>query len=71
MKTRKRTTIGRYLVLVAGCVEPELYGPYPTDQTRVKDARSRRKSDDCIFRLTVVNGRPNVAPFANLEREAE
>ena len=73
MKTKKTVNIERYMVLVEGCVEPELHGPYDTDKDRLEAARDlwSEESEDCIFRLNIVNGKPEVAPFSNMEMEDE
>ena len=73
IKLNRTEATERYMVLVEGCVEPELHGPYDTDKDRLEAARDHwsEESEDCIFRLNIVNGRPEVAPFSNLEMEDE
>ena len=61
-----------YLLVIEGGVEPEVRGPYATDQARLKEARKVRKNsdEDGVFRAEVdAKGNLNVFPFGSREVE--
>ena len=60
----------RYLLYVWGSVEPELHGPYATDEERVEAARALASDEDGVFRLDAV-GAVEVAPFGGWEIEED
>ena len=60
----------RYLLYVWGSVEPELHGPYATDEERVAAARALASDDDGVFRLDAM-GSVDVAPFGAWEIEED
>ena len=56
----------RYLLYVWGGVEPELHGPYATDEERVEAARALASDQDGVFRLDAA-GPIEVASFGAWE----
>lgn len=60
----------RYLLHVWGSVEPELHGPYATDQERVEAARALASDEDGVFRVNTT-GSVEVAAFAGWEIEQD
>lgn len=52
----------RYLLYVWGSVEPELHGPYATDEARLEAARALASDEDDVFRLDAT-GSVEVAAF--------
>lgn len=60
----------RYLLYVWGRVEPELHGPYATDEERIEAARALASDEDGVFRVNAT-GSVEVAAFAGWEIEEE
>lgn len=60
----------RYLLYVWGCVDPELHGPYATDEERIEAARALASDTDGVFRLNAV-GPVEVESFGAWEIEEE
>ena len=58
----------RYLLHVWGSVEPELHGPYATDEERIEAARTLASDEDGVFRVDAT-GSVEVAAFAGWEIE--
>ncbi len=55
-----------YLLFIWGGVEPELHGPYATDDDRLEAARALADDDHGIFRLDVT-GTVEVTSFGAAE----
>ncbi len=53
METNRAAT-QRYLLHVWQGVDPEVHGPYPTDEERVEAARALGSEEDGVFRLNAV-----------------
>lgn len=79
-KTAKKTAIRKadkplvelYLVTVFGCVEPELHGPFNSDEERLEEARNwAGDDDDMVFALDIENGKPSVSAFTEAEIRGE
>ena len=60
----------RYLLYVWGSVEPELHGPYATDEERIEAARALASDEDGVFRVDAT-GAVEVAAFAGWEIEED
>ncbi len=60
----------RYLLYVWGSVEPELHGPYATDEERIEAARALSSDEDDVFRLDAT-GSVEVAAFGAWEIEED
>jgi hypothetical protein len=56
-----------YTVLMKECVEPQMYGPFLSEQSRRDHANATLVRGDCILRLDIKNGNPSVRPFFNGE----
>jgi hypothetical protein len=59
-----------YLIITWDDIEPELRGPFPSDQARLDQAQSFRAAegrDHGLFRLDITNGRPAVEAFGAQE----
>lgn len=56
----------RFVLRIAGCVEPELIGPFKNAQTRDLKARKLRNAeeDDGIFWLNVTDGEVSVGAYS-------
>lgn len=63
-------TAQRYLLHVWGSVEPELHGPYATDEERVEAARALASDEDGVFRVDAT-GSVEVGAFAGWEIEED
>jgi hypothetical protein len=64
-----------YLLKVIGDVEPELSGPFNTNKNRLKAAIGHRQNDpdkcDGIFKLDVINGKPQVEAYYGIDLDEE
>jgi hypothetical protein len=61
-----------WLITVDGGVEPDLIGPYKTQQTRSVQAKRihRNQTDeDSLFKLNIYNGRPHIESYCAMEFE--
>ena len=53
-----------------GCVDPVLYGPYDTDEERLREAKEITDEEDCCFSLNIdTEASPHVWPFTGQEWE--
>jgi len=62
----------RYLIVVWGDIEPDIHGPYETDESRSLAARTLRQEEGPehgIYGLDVVDGMPEVFSFSGGELE--
>ncbi|MBU1248747.1 MAG: hypothetical protein KKB70_08615 [Proteobacteria bacterium] len=58
--------IDRYLIVSHGDVDPEIRGPFVNDEEVVTQARAYRlgeSDDDGLFRLNVIDGKPEIHTF--------
>lgn len=57
-----------YIIQMEGCTEPHMFGPYATDEERVKEVNQfDHNGEDVYCRLDITNGIPSVSPFMNYE----
>lgn len=63
-----------YTIWMLGMTEPELHGPYQTDEERLNETKtmnSENPGESSVCRLNIVNGVPTVFPFLDVEMEDE
>lgn len=59
-----------YIVKMWGCTEPEIHGPFASEELRIAAAKELEGQEDCISRLDVDScGIPSVSCFTNVEME--
>lgn len=64
-----KSKAAEYNIVVVGCTDPELYGPYESDGERQQAAlriqRDELSEEDAIFALSIdKNGTPSVFPYS-------
>jgi len=65
-----------YLLTIWGMVEPEILGPFATDNERLAAAKAfldenGGDGENAVFRIDMDGGVPLVSPFINYEIEEE
>jgi len=67
-----------FLLIIWGDTEPEIRGPFPTDEARLEAARKHRAEEDTcekrngLYRLdTTADGTPTAEPFYGWEMNPE
>lgn len=74
--TEKPKATTHYLVVVSGDVEPNLWGPYATEEARDQAAKDHRKEDsdmnDGLYPLDVdKKGRPEIGSYCGSDLDEE
>ena len=57
----------RWTIVMVGCTDPELYGPFEDEEDRSDGVSEVVKVTDCALKLDIVDGKPVVYPFTDGE----
>jgi hypothetical protein len=61
---RRADHLVRYLIQVWGGVEPELYGPFASDEERDEQAKELFGEEHAVFKMSLEDGVPSVETYS-------